>query len=153
MKKNLLLLVIAIMCFSARSYCQTEKTIAPLTCTTDCFFTDCTVTCPPSTTPKCRCILGSFGSCGCQPINTNTKQGGSDQLPNPKNQTTFPKVVDQLNKAGYNAYADNFSALYSALSAKDAAAYQKNFAALDAMVAADPATADLVQNIVAGNFR
>ena len=139
------------MCFSARSFCQTDKTVAPLTCTTDCFFTDCTVTCPPNTIPKCSCILGSFASCGCQQI--NTKQGSSDQLPNPKNQTTFPKVLDQLNKAGYNAYADNFSALYSALSAKDAAAYQKNFAVLGAMVAADPATADRVQNIVADNFR
>ena len=149
MKKKILSLLIAIDLIAGAAMGQTAKNAG---CSSNCFFTDCTITCPANSTPKCGCVMGCFGSCSCTPINT-VKGTNTVSLPTLKNQSIFPGVIDQLNKAGYQSYANSLSALFSSLSLKDADAYQRNFVNSQALVDADPATAAKVQDIIAGNFR
>ncbi len=153
MKKKILSLLIVIDLIAGAAMGQTQRTAGVNGCATDCFFTDCSVTCPPNTLPKCHCVLGAFGSCGCQLINTGTKSVDAGSLPTLKNQSVFPGIIAQLNKAGYASYANSLSALFSSLSLKDADAYKTNYANIQTMIDADPVTAAKVQDIIAGNFR
>ena len=154
MKKKLFSILTAVLFISAVAYAQVGgKTNIPNGCVTDCWFTDCTVSCPPGSIPKCKCIIGSFGSCGCQQMYTKNATTSSDILPGTKNGDKMPAILAELYKAGYKEYADNLSNLFNALQAKNLKDYNTYYNLVEAQINADSAGADRVSAIIASFFK
>lgn len=155
MKTKILSILAALLFIAANTQAQSDsKTTLPNACATSCWFTDCTVSnCPMGTTPKCKCIFGLFGSCGCQQLTNKAAGTSSDLLPTLKNGEKMPAILAQLNESGYKEYADNLSNLFNALQAKSLRDYNIYFSLIESQINADSEGADKVSQIIASFFK
>jgi len=119
-------------------------------CTTDCFFTDCTIRCPAGSMPKCYCIIGTFGSCKCvEMIGSLTSPAlDSDVLPALKNEDKLQLVINFISSRGYKDFLAQFYLLRDALMSRNLENYNKGFKALYDIVGKSPNEATQIYDYV-----
>lgn len=136
MKKLLLLIVAIVSCQLLSAQVTGEKVVG---CSADCFFNDCMIRCPSGTMPRCRCIVGSFSSCGCSEVI------GRAAI---KNEQHIGAVLQFIKANKLTAFSVSFELLFKALKNNDQEEFTRLFADLEQLAAGEPDNARKIENFV-----